>query len=72
MGEGMDFYQDQVVSHSSDRTGIRICPGRHLAFASLWINIASILATFEISRAADSAPDEVLGSEEQYTDAVVR
>ena len=54
-----------------DRTGVRICPGRHLAFASLWINIASILATFEISRATDSAPDKALGSEEQYTGAIV-
>ena len=74
MGEGMAFYQNQVtvVSHSPDRTGVRICPGRHLAFASLWINIASILAMFKISRAADSAPDQVLSSEEQFTNTLVR
>ncbi|KAF5376707.1 hypothetical protein D9615_007824 [Tricholomella constricta] len=30
--------------------GRRICPGRHLADASLWIAIASILATFNISK----------------------
>ncbi|TFK33836.1 hypothetical protein BDQ12DRAFT_614639, partial [Crucibulum laeve] len=28
----------------------RICPGRHLADASLWIAIASMLATFSISK----------------------
>ncbi|TFK32217.1 cytochrome P450 [Crucibulum laeve] len=31
--------------------GRRICPGRHLADASLWIAIASILAMFNISKA---------------------
>ncbi|KAJ7247309.1 cytochrome P450 [Mycena rebaudengoi] len=28
-----------------------ICPGRHMAMSSLWISIASILATFDISKA---------------------
>ncbi|KAG6852362.1 hypothetical protein C0991_000374, partial [Blastosporella zonata] len=32
--------------------GRRICPGRHLADASLWIVIASTLATLDISKAA--------------------
>jgi hypothetical protein len=36
------------------------------------MNIASILATFEISRVADSAPDQGLGSEKQFTDTLVR
>ncbi|KAJ7235512.1 cytochrome P450 [Mycena rebaudengoi] len=31
--------------------GQRICPGRHMAMSSLWISIASILATFDISKA---------------------
>ncbi|KAJ7247317.1 cytochrome P450 [Mycena rebaudengoi] len=31
--------------------GRRICPGRHMAMSSLWISIASILATFDISKA---------------------
>ncbi|KAJ7155817.1 cytochrome P450 [Mycena filopes] len=34
--------------------GRRICPGRHLASASLFITIASILATFNIERATDA------------------
>lgn len=33
--------------------GRRICPGRHLAYASVWITVASILAAFEITKAVD-------------------
>ncbi|KAJ7113938.1 cytochrome P450 [Mycena epipterygia] len=33
--------------------GRRICPGRHMALASLWITIASILATMNINNAVD-------------------
>ncbi|KAJ7857906.1 cytochrome P450 [Mycena leptocephala] len=31
--------------------GRRICPGRHMAQASVWINVVSILATFDIMKA---------------------
>ncbi|KAF8199264.1 cytochrome P450 [Mycena galopus ATCC 62051] len=31
--------------------GRRICPGRHMAASSVWISIARILATFDISKA---------------------
>jgi hypothetical protein len=27
----------------------RICPGRHIAFSSIWMSIAAILATLEIA-----------------------
>ncbi|KAK0232582.1 cytochrome P450 [Armillaria fumosa] len=33
--------------------GRRICPGRHLAYSSVWITVASILAGFEITKAVD-------------------
>ncbi|KAI3611992.1 cytochrome p450 [Moniliophthora roreri] len=33
--------------------GRRICPGRHMAYSSVWISIASILKTFNISKAVD-------------------
>ncbi|PBK84831.1 cytochrome P450 [Armillaria gallica] len=33
--------------------GRRICPGRHMAYASVWITVASILATFKITKAVD-------------------
>ncbi|KAJ7106249.1 cytochrome P450 [Mycena epipterygia] len=35
--------------------GRRICPGRHMARSSIWITVASILATFNIDKAIDEA-----------------
>ncbi|KIP03142.1 hypothetical protein PHLGIDRAFT_26261 [Phlebiopsis gigantea 11061_1 CR5-6] len=34
--------------------GRRICPGRHLAYESLWLSMASILAVFNIRKAVSS------------------
>ncbi|KAJ7934499.1 cytochrome P450 [Mycena leptocephala] len=31
----------------------RLCPGRHMAFSSIWITVVSILATFDITKAVD-------------------
>ncbi|KIJ60843.1 hypothetical protein HYDPIDRAFT_116705 [Hydnomerulius pinastri MD-312] len=39
--------------------GRRICPGRHLAAASLWAAIVSILATFDIRKAKDEKGDDI-------------
>ncbi|KAJ7454131.1 cytochrome P450 [Mycena latifolia] len=33
--------------------GRRVCPGRYLATSSVWITVASILATFDINKAVD-------------------
>ncbi|KAJ6560597.1 cytochrome P450 [Mycena vulgaris] len=33
--------------------GRRLCPGRHMATSSIWITVASILATFDITKAVD-------------------
>ncbi|KAJ7279712.1 cytochrome P450 [Mycena rebaudengoi] len=33
--------------------GRRLCPGRHMALSSIWITVASILATFDIFKAVD-------------------
>ena len=33
--------------------GRRICPGRHLAAASIWIGIASVLTTFDLVKPVD-------------------
>ncbi|KAG6908733.1 hypothetical protein DXG01_003578, partial [Tephrocybe rancida] len=40
--------------------GRRICPGRHLADGSVWIALASILATFNISRAVKEDGTEII------------
>jgi hypothetical protein len=38
----------------------RICPGRYLADPSLWIAVASILATMRISKALDKDGKEII------------
>ncbi|KAH8984051.1 cytochrome P450 [Lactarius akahatsu] len=42
--------------------GARRCPGRFLARASIWSNIAGILATFHISPTEDGPPEEAYSS----------
>ncbi|KAI0076598.1 cytochrome P450 [Panus rudis PR-1116 ss-1] len=44
--------------------GRRICPGRHFAMNSFWINVVTILAAFEISRAVDENGKEIVPKEE--------
>ncbi|KAJ7483548.1 cytochrome P450 [Mycena latifolia] len=39
--------------------GRRICPGRHMVWASLWITIGSILATLHINKARDESGKEI-------------
>jgi len=43
---------------------ISMCPGIHYAKASLFITIASILATFDISMAKDEHGDDIVPSVE--------
>ena len=31
----------------------RLCPGYHIAFSTLWLTVATILATFNLSKAMD-------------------
>ncbi|KAJ7496460.1 cytochrome P450 [Mycena latifolia] len=46
--------------------GRRICPGRHMAVSSLWITIASILATMDIQKARDAHGKELEPSYEYF------
>ncbi|KAJ7458888.1 cytochrome P450 [Mycena latifolia] len=46
--------------------GRRICPGKHMAVATLWITIASILATLNIKKLRDENGKEVEPSYEYY------
>ncbi|KAJ7453392.1 cytochrome P450 [Mycena latifolia] len=50
--------------------GRRICPGRHLATSSVWITIASILATFDIQKAVDDMGN-VIEPTGEYTSSVI-
>ncbi|KAL4253122.1 hypothetical protein AB1N83_012925, partial [Pleurotus pulmonarius] len=40
--------------------GRRICPGRHLATASIWIAVATLFATVDITKAKDENGTEIL------------
>ncbi|KAA1466861.1 CyP450 monooxygenase [Dentipellis sp. KUC8613] len=50
--------------------GRRICPGRFMARASVWIAIASMLATFDISKALDENGNEI-DPVDDYTSGIV-
>ena len=51
--------------------GRRICPGMHIAETSLFIQIATVLATLDICRAVDTEGNEII-PEAAFTTAIVR
>ena len=51
--------------------GRRICPGRHMARASVWIAVVSMLASFDITKAADK-DGLVIEPSGEYTTTVVK
>ncbi|KAK7052980.1 hypothetical protein VNI00_004301 [Paramarasmius palmivorus] len=59
---GKDYEFDETVrppTFAAFGFGRRICPGRHMAYASLWIAVASILKTFDIVKAVDEQGIEI-------------
>ncbi|KAJ7873152.1 cytochrome P450 [Mycena leptocephala] len=50
--------------------GRRVCPGRHMATSSVWITIASILATFDITKAVGE-DGKVIEPDHEYFSALV-
>lgn len=52
-------------------SSLRICPGRHLAEASVWIVVASILAVFDISAEKDAQGRDIV-PEVAFTNAITR
>ncbi|KAJ7498244.1 cytochrome P450 [Mycena galericulata] len=46
--------------------GRRVCPGRHIAYSSLWITVASILSTLNIEKAVDEEGKAVEPSYEYF------
>ncbi|KAL4257435.1 cytochrome P450 family protein [Pleurotus pulmonarius] len=47
--------------------GRRICPGRHLAAGSIWIAVATIFATIDITKVKDEAGNEMIPELEYET-----
>lgn len=51
--------------------GGRMCPGRHLARATIWITIVSILSAFEITNVVDEEGRQLEVSDDRCTSGVV-
>ncbi|KAJ6580720.1 cytochrome P450 [Mycena capillaripes] len=67
------FKPERVRTRPRLRSGpheCRICPGRHMAQASIWINAVSILATFDITKAAGE-DGQVIEPGHEYFSALV-
>ncbi|KAG6889519.1 hypothetical protein C0995_000400 [Termitomyces sp. Mi166 len=50
--------------------GRRVCPGRFMAYSSVWITMASIIATFDIEKARDTN-GKVIEPSHEYRSAIV-
>lgn len=51
--------------------GRRVCPGRHLAYESTWIAIATTLAAFNICKAKDDSGNPI-SPPEDYVEGFLR
>ena len=51
--------------------GRRICPGRYMAYESMWVTIVSVLAVFTIEK-AKGKDGELVVPLESYCDGFVR
>ncbi|CAA7264563.1 unnamed protein product [Cyclocybe aegerita] len=58
---------DRILAYGFGR---RVCVGRHVASSTLWLMMASVLATFDIMKAKDDLGNEVEVNTE-YTDGLI-
>jgi len=61
---------DDMMLASSFGFGRRICPGRHMASATIWLSIVSILATFNIRKMKDARGNDI-PLDGKYTDRTI-
>jgi cytochrome P450 len=54
-----------------DIHNFRLCPGRHMALSSIWITVASIVATFNIAKAVDEQ-GKVIEPSYEYLSGLIR
>ncbi|KAJ7439299.1 cytochrome P450 [Mycena latifolia] len=66
VGNAWAILNDEDPEMAAFGFGRRICPGRHLAMSSLWITIASILATMDIQKARDAHGKKIEPSYEYF------
>jgi len=66
--ENGELNDDEVIAAFG--FGRRICPGRHMAAATLWLAVATVLQNFDINLKRDSNGKEIpIGGE--YTDGML-
>lgn len=68
--EGLSSYIAFFFRCSYIQVTIRVCPGRAIADASVWLGIVSILSRFEISKAVDEKGREIV-PEVEYTPGLI-
>lgn len=51
--DGGKFAFHRIICCIDLITSYRICPGRYMAFSSVWIAVASMVAAFDITKAVD-------------------
>ncbi|KAG6908819.1 hypothetical protein DXG01_003172 [Tephrocybe rancida] len=56
--------------HAAFGFGRRVCPGRYMAFSAVWIAVASLVATYDITKARD-ANGAVIEPSQEYTSSLV-
>ncbi|KIL71225.1 hypothetical protein M378DRAFT_114304 [Amanita muscaria Koide BX008] len=61
--------KDTVTSYAFG-FGRRVCPGRHLADTAMWLMMASVLTTFNISKARDEHGNEIDVDDQAFTDTL--
>ena len=49
----IDYSRARDPGHACFGFGRRICPGRVMAFESLWLSLASMIATFDFEKAKE-------------------
>ncbi|GLB42757.1 putative cytochrome P450 family protein [Lyophyllum shimeji] len=57
--------------HAAFGFGRRICPGRYMAFSSIWIAVASVVATFDIAKALDEH-GEIIEPSQAHVSGLIR
>jgi hypothetical protein len=67
---GRHFVFALSVVTNTDSRFFSICPGRYMAFSSVWIAVASIIAVFDITKAVDENGNVIEPSHE-YSSSLV-
>jgi len=69
--EGGRYTLEEPVVRGFDVLASRKCPGRHLAEGTMWITIAYMLATFDMSSPKDKNGNEIKLEDVEFEEGIV-